>query len=98
MIANMGYAQAKGGMENYNFLRQGQAYTWMPVMHYQTQKGVYAELRYNYEELRTLSLFGGKTITIGHGKSMSLTPMIGFSTGDFTGASLAVNTEFELKD
>lgn len=89
-------AQGKGGLENYSFLSLGKDYVWMPVMHYQTPKGMYAELRYNYEEMNTFSIFGGKTLTTGKEKSIAITPMIGFSAGDFSGASVAANTEIEL--
>ena len=89
------YAQAKSGVENYNFLSRGQKHVWMPVLHYETRQGVYAELRYNYEDVQTLSIFGGKTIRGSKSLIYVITPMVGFSIGKFTGFSLAANTEFE---
>src|SRR5687767_3853184 len=80
MMSNPGSGQGKGGVENYNFLRQGESYIWMPVLHYQAKKGFYSELRYNYEELKTFSIFGGKTFTAAN-KVIEITPMIGFSAG-----------------
>jgi hypothetical protein len=91
------FAQAKSGVESYNYLTRQQEYTWMPVVHYQSAKGIYAELRYNYEELKTVSLFGGKMFEIGNEAAISVTPMIGFSAGDFKGMSLAAKTDLEWK-
>lgn len=89
------FAQAKSGVENYNLLSQGNRHVWMPVVHYETRKGIYTELRYNYEDVRTLSIFGGKTIRGGKFLMYDVTPMVGFSIGKFTGFSLAGNTELE---
>lgn len=91
----MGYTQAKGGMENYNLLGRENEYAWMPVVHYETKKGIYAELRYNYEEAQTFSVFGGKVLS-GNNGSFRVTPMIGFSAGKFTGISFATNADAEF--
>ncbi len=98
MLGSMAFTQAKSGVENYNLLGQGNEYAWMPVVHYQTNKGMYAELRYNYEDLKTLSLYAGKTFTGGSVFQYSFTPMVGYCIGQFTGLSLATNAEAEWKD
>lgn len=85
-------------MESYNLLSQGKDYVWMPVIHYQTEKGFYTELRYNYEDVQTLSLFAGKTFFTGSKLGCTLTPMLGLSTGNFSGASVAVNAEADWKN
>jgi hypothetical protein len=95
LACNIGCTQAKGGVENYNFLSKGKDHVWMPVLHYETKKGMYAELRYNYEDAKTFSVFGGKIIS-GKSNVFSVTPMIGFSVGQFTGVSVAANTEADL--
>lgn len=90
------FSQAKSGLENYNQLGSQQEYLWMPILHYQSQKGLYAEFRYNYEEAKTASVFLGRTFErSGKRAELSLTPMIGFSTGSFKGSSLAFNTEID---
>ncbi len=89
------FAQAKSGLENYNYMSSGQAYSWMPVAHYQAKKGYYAELRYNYEDLKTVSFYSGKTFYAGKEKQISITPMIGVSSGTFTGVSAACKAEAE---
>ncbi|MEO7983765.1 MAG: hypothetical protein ABI688_06765 [Bacteroidota bacterium] len=98
MLSATAFSQSKTGLQNYNFLGRGKEYVWMPVFHYQATKGFYAELRYNYEDVQTLSLFAGKTFTGRNDLEWAITPMVGFSTGKFTGASLAVNAEAEWKD
>ena len=57
MSSGTAFTQAKSGIENYNLLSQGKEYVWMPVAHYQSTKGIYAELRYNYEDVQTFSLY-----------------------------------------
>ena len=97
LFCSTAFPQAKSGVENYNMLSQGKEYLWMPIIHYQAKNGVYAELRYNYEDVQTLSFYGGKTFAGGKAMEFSLTPMIGFSTGKFTGVSLANNVELEWR-
>jgi hypothetical protein len=65
------------------------------MFHFQTKNNWYTELRYNYEEARTLSLFAGRTIEGGNKVTYTLIPMAGFSTGNFTGVSIGANTEAE---
>ena len=98
MFPGTAFTQAKSGIENYNLLSQGREYVWMPVAHYQSTKGIYAELRYNYEDVQTVSLYGGKTFGGGNALKFTLTPMLGFSVGKFSGVSLATNADAEWKD
>lgn len=98
MLPYMAFSQAKSGVESYNLLSQGKNYVWMPVIHYQSQKGFYTELRYNYEDMQTVSLFGGKTFQAGKELDCTMTPMLGFSAGNFSGVSVAVNAEADWKN
>jgi hypothetical protein len=97
IFSGTAFTQAKSGIENYNLLSQGKEYLWMPVAHYQSTKGIYAELRYNYEDVQTVSLYGGRAFDGGNAVKFTLIPMIGFSVGKFTGVSLATNVEAECK-
>lgn len=97
LVCCTGYTQSKGAVENYNFLNQGEKNVWMPVVHYETKKGMYAELRYNYEDVKTFSVFGGKVIS-GKNKAFSVIPMLGYSVGQFTGISVAAHAEAELNN
>lgn len=70
----------------------------MPVAHYQAKKGFYTELRYNYEEVNTFSIYMGKTFLMGAKKYLSITPMLGWSAGEFKGVTLACRSAIELND
>ncbi|MGC4101985.1 hypothetical protein [Ferruginibacter sp.] len=88
-------AQTKNGIENYNFLSTKEAYVWMPVIHHVSKKGFYTELRYNYEALKTASLYLGKSFTSGSKTKYTITPMMGLVMGDYNGGSLAANIDIE---
>ena len=98
MFSGTAFTQAKSGIENYNLLSQGKEYVWMPVVHYQSKKGIYTELRYNYEDVQTVSLYGGKVLNGGNALNYTLTPMVGISFGIFSGVSLATNADAEWKN
>lgn len=98
MLPMVAFSQAKSGMESYNLLSQEKEYVWMPIIHYQSEKGFYTEMRYNYEDVRTLSLYAGKTFTTGNEMECAITPMLGLSAGNFSGVSVAANAEADWKN
>lgn len=89
------HAQNKIGAELYSYV--GTKPALQPILHIQSSGNWYAELRYNYEDAKTLSLCGGKTFSGGNKLEYNITPMAGYSTGHFTGLSLAFNAEAEWK-
>lgn len=91
------HAQTKAGIENYNLKSSDEPYLWMPVIHRTGTKGLHTELRYNYEERKTASLYIGKNFSRDSTFSYSITPMLGWVFGKFNGGSLALNAEFEYK-
>lgn len=97
LLSTIVFSQSKSGIENYNLLSRSEVYVWMPIVHYQFSKGFYTELRYNYEDVQTLSLYAGKTYAGGKALNYTVTPMIGFSKGKFTGFSIAANFDAEWK-
>ena len=86
-------AQWKAGIEQYKYIGTQSAGSVVPTIHIQSSNNWYAELRYNYEDAETLSLYGGKTFAGGSGLDYNITPMVGFSTGKFTGVSFAAKAE-----
>jgi len=90
-------AQSKSGIENYNFLSSKEAYVWMPVIHHKTKKGMYTEMRYNYEAVKTASVYTGKSFTKKGSFEYTVTPMLGIVLGSYTGGSLAMNLEAAYK-
>jgi hypothetical protein len=91
-------AQSKWVFENYNYIQQKDAAVFVPMLHFETKNNWYAEVRYNYEDVKTVSFFGGKMLSGGRSLSYTLTPMIGFSAGTFTGVSIATNVDLEWKN
>lgn len=90
-------AQSKWGFEHYNYIRQPDAAIFVPMLHLETGSKWYGEVRYNYEDANTVSLFAGKTITGGNSLEYTMTPMAGYSAGRFTGVSIAANMDLEWK-
>ena len=88
-------AQWKAGIEQYVYTHTALSEAIVPVCHLQSADNFYAELRYNYEDIKTLSIYGGKTFSGGNRLRYDITPMAGFSTGRFTGISFAFNADLE---
>jgi hypothetical protein len=97
MYNHIAVAQAKVGIEHYSYSGMPLSEAIVPVYHVQSGNNWYGELRYNYEDANTLSVYGGKTIDWGSTVQFSITPLLGFSTGQFTGVSLAANSEISWK-
>lgn len=85
-------AQAQHGVEQYNILQPGRGCQWVPVLHYKGRNKLYAEARYNYEEIHTGSLYAGRSFEGGKKWEYSVTPMLGVVFGRYKGFSAAVNT------
>lgn len=90
-------AQTKTGIENYNLKSSNEPYIWMPVIHRTGKKGLHTELRYNYEELKTASVYIGKNFSRDSTLSYSITPMLGWVFGKFNGGSVALNADADYK-
>jgi hypothetical protein len=98
LACGCGYSQSKWMFENYNYIKQPGAGTFVPMLHFETKNNWYGELRYNYEDIKTISLFGGRTISGGKAITYTLTPMVGISAGQFTGVTSAFNIDAEWKN
>ena len=92
------FSQSKWVLENYNYFGQPGPGAVVPMIHFETKKNWYAELRYNYEEDKTISFFAGKCFKGGNSFEYSLTPLAGFSAGNFTGVSAGINADAEWKN
>jgi hypothetical protein len=90
-------AQWKGGIEQYNYINARTAGNFVPVLHIQSSKNWYAEMRYNYDNDQTGSLYVGKELSGGNRWNYSITPMIGASIGNFKSIAVANKTELENK-
>jgi hypothetical protein len=83
--------------EQYSFMGAGQPGLLAPVAHYESKQKWYAEARYNYEDINTLSLYAGHTFSGEKEFAWSLTPMIGGMAGKLKGGSLGLNSECSFK-
>lgn len=92
-----GQEQPKLGIEHYQYWSAVSKNSMVPVVNFTTKKKGYAECRYNYEEVNTFSVFGGKIMEGGKAFHYRFIPMLGISAGDFTGVSVATKTDFEWK-
>ncbi|MEP7254509.1 MAG: hypothetical protein ABI666_01970 [Ferruginibacter sp.] len=90
-------AQDKNGFENYNLLSSRDAYVWMPVVHHLGKNGLYTEMRYNYEDRNTASVYVGKNFSDEKTISYSVKPMLGIVFGKFNGGSIALNVDADYK-
>jgi hypothetical protein len=92
-----GQEQPKLGIEHYQYWSAISKTSMVPVVNFSSRKKGYAECRYNYEEVNTFSVFGGKIIEGGNAFRYHFIPMLGISAGDFTGVSVATKTDLEWK-
>ena len=88
-------AQSKLGVENYQYWSQPGGGSIVPILHFHTGNNWYAELRYNYEDERTLSLFTGRSFKGGNKMAFQLIPLVGYSTGVFSGVSIGLNADID---
>ncbi|MGV3510041.1 MAG: hypothetical protein ACO1N7_12190 [Sphingobacteriaceae bacterium] len=91
-------AQSQLSFENYYSMSEGSPLTIMPVASFQGGKGFYAESRYNYEELNTLSLYMGRTFSKESKLSYSISPIAGVVIGQFNGGSVGANISLGYKN
>ena len=63
----------------------------VPRLYYQDRSGWYGEIRYNYDEVKTLSLYAGKTFSREDSLSWYVTPVAGLLLGQFKGGSVGAN-------
>ena len=93
------YLQAiaqEGGLEQYYFFGDDRPVSIVSIAYYESAKNWYGELRYNYEEEKTLSLNAGKSFYGGDGLAFSFTPEIGLLLGRFNGLSTGASMEATL--
>lgn len=86
----------KGGAEHYYYTHQRGEASSVPMLWYGSAKGFYSEVRYNYEDIRTVSLLAGNTFSgAKNGFQYALTPMGGVLWGLSRAATAEVKVEIE---
>lgn len=89
--------QTHAGAEQYYYMGEKQAFTFVPVVYFETNKNWYIEGRYNYEADKTMSVYAGKTFEKKSVVSYSASPVAGVVFGKFNGGSVGVNSEADYK-
>jgi hypothetical protein len=87
--------QSRTGVEEFFYIGHNVPSTVVPRIYFQDYGGWYGEARFNYEEARTFSLYGGKTFSKRNDLSFSVTPVIGLVWGKFKGGSAGVDLEMD---
>ncbi len=95
-VISLAASAQKAGAEHYYYTHQQGSFTSVPMLWYGAAKGFHGEVRYNYEELQTLSMLAGNTFT-GNIKGLyyELTPMGGVLLGLTKAATAELKIELE---
>jgi hypothetical protein len=91
-------AQVTGCFEQIYYFDEGNAFSMGPLAQLQHASSLYAEVRYNYEEARTVSVYLGKSFLRDGDFSYALTPMFGGVLGKFNGWSAGLNSDVGYKN
>lgn len=96
-LSHKAHTQAHGGVGQYFYMGERQPFTLVPIVYYQTAGNWYVEGRYNYEALKTMSVYAGKVFEKKSALSFSASPVIGAVIGQFNGGSIGINNELDYK-
>jgi hypothetical protein len=90
------FAQSQGGFEQYYYVKGRDTLTMVPLVHFQSHDNWYVEGRFNYEDMKTVSIYGGKLFSKEKGKlSYGIIPMVGVVAGKYKGGSVGFNMNVE---
>jgi hypothetical protein len=96
LLHNMGKSQAHGGFEQYCYTA-GSVATIVPRIYYQSPHNWYGEVRYNYDELQTVSFNAGKMFSHKKLLQYSITPFAGIVLGRLNGGTIGSNIDIGYK-
>ena len=86
------HAQSAAAVEQLYFTRAaGSDAVMTPMVNFTTSNNWYGEARYNFDELKTFSLYAGRKFSGNGNLSWQATPMIGGLMGLMNGGSVGVN-------
>ena len=101
MILFLSYYTANGqtlvGFEEYYYSSGSGSSALVSKANYQDSRNWYGEVRYNYEDVQTFSLYAGKTFSREDSLSYSFTPLAGIVVGKFRGVSIGMNVALERR-
>jgi len=88
--------QKQVGMEQYYYWQGKTMGTIVPKVYYQSPKNWYGELRYNYEDVETVSMHFGKKFGFKEMSALEITPVVGIVLGNLNGGSAGSVIEVNL--
>lgn len=92
-----GQCQNHGGAEQYYYKGELQRFNFVPVVYCETGNNWFLEGRYNYEALKTISVYAGKTFSKKSVVSYSASPMLGAVLGSYQGGSFGLDGDADYK-
>ncbi|MEO6187465.1 MAG: hypothetical protein ABIO82_06105 [Ginsengibacter sp.] len=96
MLCHTGKSQVHGGLEQYYYSSPGSSVV-VPKLYYQTTDNWLGEIRYNYEQLETISFLAGKMFTNNKALSYSITPLAGVIWGKMKGGLIGSDMTLNYK-
>jgi hypothetical protein len=96
IICKTAWPQEKGGMEQYYYTGVGSP-AIVPKIYYESSRNWHSEMRYNYEELQSISFNSGKRISLDKRLGLTVTPMGGIVLGKLNGGNIGFNMDVEYK-
>lgn len=95
-ITAVASAQKRYGVEQNYYLHNKGLNGLVPSVYYETKKGLYGQLRYNYDDDQTAALYVGKTFGGERKLSWTLRPQLGILAGKFSGAGATLEADLEF--
>ncbi len=96
IISFAGNCQQHGSFEQYYYTGAGTSVI-VPRLSYQNRHGWFGEVRYNYEEIQTVSFISGKTFSNNQSVAYEIAPYAGVVLGKINGGSLGSNIYIEYE-
>ncbi len=96
IISLAGNCQEHANFEQYYYTGAGPSVI-VPKVYYQSQHNWVGEVRYNYEELQTISFNAGKMFSNNNTLSYTVTPYAGLILGRMNGGTLGSNINLEYR-
>ena len=90
-------AQVSVGIEQIYYFEKTGDFSMGPIVQIQNRNHWYAEMRYNYEDKETGSLYLGRVFSKEGALSYSIVPIFGGVVGRFKGGSAGLNMEIDYK-
>ncbi len=87
----------EGSFEQYYYMGPNTTFNMIPVFTQQLSGKRFVEFRYNYEDLKTASVFVGQTFDGEANLSYSLSPKAGFMVGGMNGGVVGLDVELSYK-